>query len=128
MVSIVVLPSIPLTVPSPSAIAPDGSATTTTSASEASPPSRPSAWTSCPAACQRFASPPPTFPRPTTVIFTVCSLSVVVALATIVLPRHGAPRAERRARQNSLVDRPADPVYDQLHRDRAEQQSEDARE
>src|SRR3954447_19554970 len=70
VVSIVVFPSTPVTLPSASAIDPDGTATTTTSASDASPPSRPSAVTSCPAASQRFASPPPTLPRPTTVIFT----------------------------------------------------------
>src|SRR4051794_10335453 len=69
VVSMTGFPPSPVTVPRASAIEPDGTATTTTSAPEASPPSRPSASTSCPAACQRFASPPPTFPLPTTVIF-----------------------------------------------------------
>ena len=39
-----------------------GTATSTTSAFDASPPSRPSSCTSCPAARQRSASPPPHFP------------------------------------------------------------------
>src|SRR5437762_13158491 len=41
-----------------------GTATTKMSAPVASPPSRPRAVTSWPAACHRRASPPPTRPRP----------------------------------------------------------------
>src|SRR3954452_22198058 len=122
------LPSRPVTVPRPSAIAPDGSATTTTSAPEASPPSRPSASTSCPAARQRCASPPPTLPLPTTVIFMsllvgscspigsqhakACSLCHGCA-AHPVLPRsrgasrrqhHGGGRLARHARDPPFHD------------------------
>jgi hypothetical protein len=49
-------------------MAPDGTATSTASASDASPPSGPSSVTSCPAFRQRAASPPPTVPLPTVVI------------------------------------------------------------
>src|SRR5947208_3383274 len=48
----------------------DGTATTTTSASEPSPPSRPRVLTVWPARSQRAARPPPTLPRPMTVMFT----------------------------------------------------------
>ena len=50
-------------------IEPDGTATRTTSASAASPPSRPSEVTSCPAPSQKRASPPPIVPLPIVVIF-----------------------------------------------------------
>src|SRR3954451_5641427 len=92
VVSMTGLPSSPVTVPRASAIEPDGTATTTTSAPEASPPSRPSASTSCPAACQRFASPPPTLPRPTTVIFTS------------LLPRCCSDIGSQHAKARSLCD------------------------
>src|SRR3954451_4301132 len=67
--SIVTLPSRPVTLPSASAISPPGTATSRTSAADASPPSRPSSCTSWPASRHRRASPPPTLPRPITVIF-----------------------------------------------------------
>src|SRR5215212_6477993 len=65
------LPTSPPTLPSASAICPDGTATTTTSASVASPPSRPTAVTAWPARSQRRASPPPTLPLPSTKMFTL---------------------------------------------------------
>src|ERR671920_417163 len=65
-----VFPSMPRTLLSASAIASPGTANTTASASETSPPSRPILLTSCPAPSQRSASPPPTLPLPTTAIFT----------------------------------------------------------
>src|SRR5215218_9909238 len=65
------LPASPPTLPSASAICPDGTATTTTSASVASPPSRPTAVTAWPARSQRRASPPPTLPLPSTKMFTL---------------------------------------------------------
>src|SRR2546425_2780564 len=68
--SMATFPASPLTFPRASAIDPDGTATRRTSASEASPPSRPSRMTVCPARSQRSASPPPTLPRPMTVMFT----------------------------------------------------------
>src|SRR5829696_5576503 len=64
------LPTSPPTLPSASAICPDGTATTTTSASVASPPSRPTAVTAWAARSQRRASPPPTLPLPSTKMFT----------------------------------------------------------
>src|SRR5437764_803656 len=64
---------MPLTLPSASAIAPEGTATTTTSAAEPSPPSRPSGFTAWPAFCHDFASPPPTLPLPMIVMFTLSS-------------------------------------------------------
>src|SRR6266542_2169382 len=57
--SIATLPSSPRTLSSASAIAPDGTATRTTSASDASPPSRPIRVMVCPARSQRRASPLP---------------------------------------------------------------------
>src|SRR3954466_10497976 len=66
--STTVLPPSP---PTPSRawdMAPPGTATTTASASETSPPSRPILIISCPAASHRSASPPPTLPLPTTAI------------------------------------------------------------
>src|SRR5215216_2592589 len=65
------LPTSPPTLPSASAICPDGTATTTTSASVASPPSRPTVVTAWSARSQRRASPPPTLPLPTTKMFTL---------------------------------------------------------
>src|SRR6266545_2067196 len=65
------LPASPPTLPSASAICPEGTATTTTSASVASPPSRPTAVTAWPARSQRRASPPPTLPLPSTKMFTL---------------------------------------------------------
>jgi hypothetical protein len=47
---------------------PPGTATTTASAFETSPPPRPSLLSSCPSASHRFASPPQTLPLPTTAI------------------------------------------------------------
>src|SRR5918995_4651945 len=67
--SITVFPSKPCTLSKASAIAPPGTATTTASASETSPPSRPILVTSWPALSQRFASPPPTLPLPSTATF-----------------------------------------------------------
>src|SRR5947209_5365319 len=70
--SITVLPRRPLTESKTSGAAGPGHAIRTASASPASPPSRPIRWTSCPAFSHRLASPPPTLPLPTTVIF-ICS-------------------------------------------------------
>jgi len=67
--SITVLPSMLSTLSRASAIVPPGTATSTASASETSPPSRPILATSWPALYQRSASPPPTVPPPTTAIF-----------------------------------------------------------
>src|SRR5215207_2761731 len=67
--SITVLPSKPCTLSRASAIAPPGTATTTASTFETSPPSRPILVTSWPSLSQRSASPPPTLPLPTTAIF-----------------------------------------------------------
>src|ERR671914_488087 len=67
--SITVFPSMPCTLSKASAIASPGTATTTASASETSPPSRPILVTSWPAPSQRLASPPPTLPLPTTATF-----------------------------------------------------------
>src|ERR671921_202816 len=67
--SITVLPSKPCTLSRASAIAPPGTATTTASAFETSPPSRPILVTSWPALSQRSASPPPTLPLPSTATF-----------------------------------------------------------
>src|SRR5947207_14627203 len=72
--SITVFPSQPLTVSNTSATAPPGTATRTTSASDTSPPSLPMRVTSCPARSQQSASPPPTFPFPTTAIFMTTPL------------------------------------------------------
>src|SRR5262245_24219005 len=59
----------PLTVESASAIAAEGTASSTTSAPETSPPSRPISWTSWPDARQSAARPPPTLPLPMTETF-----------------------------------------------------------
>src|SRR5205814_2051583 len=67
--SMATLPSSPVTFPSASPSAPDGTATSTTSALDASPPSLPSSCTSCPALRQRAARPPPMFPLPMVVMF-----------------------------------------------------------
>src|ERR687885_639886 len=72
--SITVLPSKPCTLSRASAIAPPGTATTTASTFETSPPFRPILVTSWPALSQRSASPPPTLPLPTTATFTSRSL------------------------------------------------------
>src|SRR5215472_7773103 len=64
-----ILPARPVTWPSAAETAGPGTATSTTSASLASPPSRPSSVTSCPALRHSAASPPPTFPRPMVTIF-----------------------------------------------------------
>src|SRR5712692_4844430 len=77
-------PRRPLTLASPSAIAEPGSATSTTSAWAASPPSRPKPVTSWPAAAQRRANPPPTCPFPITLIRIALLLSDRAPL------RHGA--------------------------------------
>src|SRR5438874_7967137 len=71
--SIVSLPPMPVTLPSAFAISAEGTATSRTSAPEASPPSRPISCTSWPASRHLRASPPPTFPLPITVIFTSAS-------------------------------------------------------
>src|SRR5215213_6852065 len=63
-----VFPSMPSTLSRASAIAPPGTATSTASASETSPPSRPILLSSWPASSQRSASPPPTLPLPITAI------------------------------------------------------------
>src|SRR5215204_3203899 len=60
---------IPVTFPSASAITFERTATRITSASETSPPSLPSSFTSWPALRQRLANPPPTFPLPIVAIF-----------------------------------------------------------
>src|SRR3989454_10528098 len=67
--SMAVFPSRPCTLSSAASIAPPGTATSTASASETSPPSLPIRVTSWPAFSQRSASPPPTFPLPITAIF-----------------------------------------------------------
>src|SRR6266568_1913762 len=67
--SIVTFPSTPVTLPRASAICGDGTATSRTSAADASPPSRPSSCASCPASRHSLARPPPTFPLPIPVIF-----------------------------------------------------------
>src|SRR3954464_12163868 len=67
--SIVSLPSSPVTLPSAFAISRPGTATSSTSAVDASPPSLPSSCTSWPAPRHNAARPPPTLPRPITVIF-----------------------------------------------------------
>src|SRR5215204_840915 len=67
--SITVLPSKPCTLSRASAIAPPGTATTTASTFETSPPSLPILVTSWPALSQRSASPPPTLPLPSTATF-----------------------------------------------------------
>src|SRR5215467_2711395 len=72
--SIAILPVSPVTLLSASEMAAPGTATTTTSAPLASPPSRPSMVTSWPALRHRAASPPPTFPRPMVTMFIWCSL------------------------------------------------------
>src|SRR6266540_3462076 len=78
--SISVFPSRPLTKPSASPIAPEGTASSTASASETSPPSRPIRCTSWPAFSQSCASPPPTFPLPMVAIFTSELLSWTLRL------------------------------------------------
>src|SRR6266540_2491830 len=72
--SITGTPSMPVTEPSASAIAADGTASRTASAPSTSPPSLPISTTSWPAARQIRASPPPTFPRPIVAIFISTSL------------------------------------------------------
>src|ERR687889_816098 len=67
--SITILPSKPCTLSRASAIAPPGTATTTASTFETSPPSRPILVTSWPTLSQRSASPPQTLPLPTTATF-----------------------------------------------------------
>src|SRR5947209_14968342 len=67
---------MPLTLSSASAIAPPGTASRTTSASETSPPSRPIRVTSCPAFSHMSARPPPTFPLPTTATLIVLLLGL----------------------------------------------------
>src|SRR6266540_2262098 len=74
--SMTVFPSSPWTLSSASATAPPGTATSTASASETSPPSLPILATSWPAFSHRSASPPPTFPLPTTAIFILLPLHV----------------------------------------------------
>src|SRR4051812_30197300 len=72
--SMTVFPSQPLTASTASAMAAPGTATSTASASETSPPSLPIRVTSCPALSQRSPSPPPTLPLPTTAIFMTTPL------------------------------------------------------
>src|SRR5438874_384091 len=67
--SIATLPSSPVTLPSAFAISGPGTATSRTSEDDASPPSLPSSCTSWPAPRHNAARPPPTLPRPITVIF-----------------------------------------------------------
>src|SRR5258708_11765021 len=85
--SMTTFPSSPVTFESASSMAPDGTATSTASASDASPPSGPSSVTSCPAFRQRAASPPPTVPLPT----------VVILMAQMLPERGGTLRDEWRA-------------------------------
>ena len=68
-VSTAVLPSSPPALASASEKTPDGTATSTTSASEASPPSRPSVVTAWPARSHFRAKPPPIVPLPMVTIF-----------------------------------------------------------
>src|SRR5918999_2804234 len=68
--SIAGLPAMPVTRASASATLSPGTATTRTSVSVPSPPSRPNVVTVCPAAVHNAARPPPTLPRPRMVIFT----------------------------------------------------------
>src|SRR5260370_8630106 len=85
--SMTTFPSSPVTFESASSMAPDGTATSTASASDASPPSGPSSVTSCPAFRQRAASPPPTVPLPT----------FVILIAQMLPGRRGTLRDEWRA-------------------------------
>src|SRR5829696_1947680 len=78
LASITVSPSMPCKLSRDWAIAPPGTATSTASASETSPPSRPILRTSWPAFSQRPASPPPTLPLPTTAIFISLLIFVFV--------------------------------------------------
>src|SRR6516165_9420311 len=71
--SITVLPLIRWSLSNAPTIAPYGTASSTASASETSPPSRPSRVTWWPARSQRSASPPPTWPLPNTEIFICAS-------------------------------------------------------
>src|SRR5436309_6744678 len=75
--SIATLPSRPCTLSIASDSDAPGTANSTTSASETSPPSRPSLVTSWPAFSQRSARPPPTLPLPIAVIFMVPPLVLV---------------------------------------------------
>src|SRR5215472_12642953 len=74
-----ILPARPVTLPSAAETAGPGTATSTTSASLASPPSRPSSVTSCPALRHSAARPPPTFPRPMVTIFIGSPISALPA-------------------------------------------------
>src|SRR6266567_2864325 len=77
-----------------------GTATRTTSASAASPPSRPKAVTSWPAASHRRANPPPTFPFPITVIriaFLSAQLARWLAMVALVSAGHARRSADRVA-------------------------------
>src|SRR3954469_10611442 len=90
--SITVFPSQPLTVSNTSASEPPGTAMSTASASDTSPPSLPMRVTSWPADSQRSASPPPTLPFPTTATFIT---------APLVDSRHYSSLAHRYVEQKT---------------------------
>src|SRR5919199_3737110 len=90
--SITVWPARPCSLSKAAAIAPPGTASSTTSAAETSPPSRPIRVTWWPTRSQRSASPPPTLPRPTTAILIDALLSPS-SHVTIVRWYHGAHRS-----------------------------------
>src|SRR6516165_767459 len=75
--SITVLPLIRCSLSNAPTIAPYGTASSTASAAETSPPSRPSRVTWWPARSQRSASPPPTWPLPNTAIL-ICASFVLL--------------------------------------------------
>src|SRR5207247_4523269 len=113
-----VLPSRPRTVSNASATAFPGTATSTASASDTSPPSLPILVTLCPARSQRSASPPPTFPLPTTATFiprsfrrreaqTAGSGEYSAAAARLSFPSHGAGVSHRSGARRRHADRPA---------------------
>src|SRR5947209_6299609 len=98
--SMTVFPSIPSAAASASASEPPGTAISTASASETSPPSRPRRVTSCPACSQRSASPPPTLPLPITAIF----IFAPDARRSSPLPRRAAYHEAERAREQVVRD------------------------
>src|SRR5436309_8189539 len=86
-----VFPSSPCTLSRAASIAPPGTATSTASASETSPPSLPIRVTSWPAFSQRSARPPPTFPLPITAIFISQLPSPLVWTNGTVRPVYPSP-------------------------------------
>src|ERR671919_683048 len=88
---------MPVTRDRASSIVWPGTAITTTSAWEPSPPSFPSAVTSWPARVHSLARPPPTFPRPTTTILIWTPLVLRdSSFASRVVPRIGEHRLSQR--------------------------------